>query len=151
MISSEDLTERLVEWAREVLPELNGGYAYLPSSKEQALPDVVVDITRTYIDADAADGFAEIRIQQRAVRVWEVEMSFMVDNSDPEQASATLRSWYDRLLDGWLASRTLGGRVPFTSPYPSIDSSSPFVEYEDGTKGREITMQVAVGDLVEAD
>jgi hypothetical protein len=152
MISSSQITDALVDWAREVVPTLEGGYDYVPAEKDEPLPDVVVEVMRTYIDPDAAAGFAEIRIEQRRVRVWMVDISIMVDNADPEAAAAYLRDTGDLLMAAWLApDRSLGGRVPFTSPFASIDSSTPFVEYEDGTKGREMTMSVAVGDLVEAD
>ena len=77
-------------------------------------------------------------------------MSFMVDNALTDQAAAQLRDFEARLLESVLKDATLGGRVPIASPQMEFDFTAPFVEYEDGTKGREMTMTIAVGHLVEA-
>ena len=85
------------------------------------------------------------------VEGYDLELAFMVDNQDPEAAATSLRSYRDLLSAAVRATPDLGGRVPFRSPFVSFDFTPPFVEYEDGTTGREMTMQLTVGDLVEVE
>lgn len=145
----EVLPSALVDWASEVLPELAAGYDFVPASKPDPLPDVIVEVVRTAVAANGAEHFPFWQLQQRHVEVYECSLAFMVDNIDPSAAATQLRNFRDRLRDRALADETLGGRVPFRSPFISFDFSPPFVEYEDGTKGREMTMTLTVGDLVE--
>ena len=133
-----------------VLPELVATYDHVPSYKPGGLPDVVVEAARTGLDDIAATRFRFWRIQQRSVYYVEASLSFMVDNADTAAAAAQLRDFEARLFASVIGDATLGGRVPIASPVVEFDFTSPFVEYEDGTKGREMTMTIAVGDLVEA-
>jgi hypothetical protein len=146
-LSTATQTGGLVTWAREVLPALNGGYAYLIESKG-SLPDVVVELLSTEV-ALADDRFPYSQIQQRYIRTWDYEFSFMVNNDDTALAAGTLEDWSDTLLTAASSDVTLGGRVGFISPFISFDFTPPFVEYPDGTRGREMRMLLAVGELVE--
>ena len=149
-MNSEQAVQRLKEWIAEVLPELLAIYDHVPAMKPGGLPDCVVESARTGLDDLAATRFRFWRIQQRNVYYVEASISFMVDNADTEAAAAQLRDFESRLLRSVLEDATLGGRVPIASPIVEFDFTAPFVEYEDGTKGREMTMTIAVGDLVEA-
>jgi hypothetical protein len=93
--------------------------------------------------------FPKAQIEQALLMVYTMQLSFMVDNGDPQAAARLLRDLSDRLLDAALDDGTLGGRVPFVSPSISFDFSTPYVEYEDGTFGREMTMSLSVGGLVQ--
>lgn len=148
-MTSNDATQNLVEWARETLPELQAVYDHVPATKSDGLPDMVAEVARTGVDMGGSERFRFWDIQQRAIYFVEAELSFMVDNSDTAAAATQLRDFENRLLMGVMEDPTLGKRVPFASPLVSFDFTSPFVEYEDGTRGREMTMTLAVGDVVE--
>lgn len=147
-MGTDDMAAGVVAWARAAIPELQGGYAYPPTSKEQPLPDVVVDVEGAAMTISDSS-FPWHDIQQAWIMRWDVTLSFMVDNSDPVEAVKALRGFADTLGAEALRDGTLGGRVPFTSPLMSFDYTPPFVEYDDGTRGREMTMLMTVGELFE--
>lgn len=151
MIVVETLPAALLTWANGVIPELNGSYDYIPASKPEALPDIICEVARTRVQMGGGDEFPMWNIQQQAVEVYECSLAIMVDNADPQAAAAQLRRFRDLLAAAALTDETLAGEVPFRSPLISFDFTPPFVEYEDGTKGREMTMTLTVGDFVEAE
>lgn len=149
-MDSGAITNGVLAWARETVPELLGGYSYIPAAKDQALPDVVVELNG--LETTLADPrFPFQTIQQRLVWASSIGLSFMVDNTDPEAAADTLRSWADALSASLLADGTLGGKVPFVSPLFRWDFTRPFVRYPDGTTGREASLAITVGELVEVE
>lgn len=147
-MTSDEIVVGACEWLMEVHPELTHAYPYAPLQKDSALPDVVVEM-----DAAAlviGDGSFPMRdIQQRFITRWDLTASFMVLNEDPSAAATLLRVFADRCVDEMLADSTLRHRVPFVSPFVTFDYTPPFVEYADGTRGREMTMSFSVGELVE--
>lgn len=147
----EEAVTALSAWLPTVAPELTDKvYNHVPGPKPLGLPDCVIEVARTGIEEVGSTRFRFWDIQQKWVYFVEVSLSFMVDNADTDAAATYLRDLENRLLMGILANPTLDGGVPFASPAVSFDFTAPFVEYEDGTKGREMTMTLAVGDLVEA-
>jgi hypothetical protein len=139
----------IVAWVRQVLPEIQAGYDHDVFQKG-ALPDVVVSLDGASVTV-GADDFPFSSIQQRHVVVWRMTVSFMVDNTDDAAADTQLKDFARRLRSNALLDGTLGGRVPFISRIMDFDFSAPYVEYDDGTRGREMNMTLAVGDLVEAE
>jgi hypothetical protein len=133
----------------DVIPELVGTYPYVPHEKPAGLPDVVGELTTVELEADGGSIFPYYQLQQRAVIVFTVDLSIMVNNENPQTAAQQLRDFEQRLRTDLAAEPNLRGSVPFRSPRCSADFTPPFVEYEDGTKGREMTFTVTVGDLAE--
>jgi hypothetical protein len=146
-MTSDEIAGGVVEWARAILPALLAGYDYTVSMKDR-LPDVVVDFTGVGVRRVDAD-FPYADLQQTLVVRHDLMLSFMVDNTEPASAAGQLRSFADALLLSILQDGTLGGRVPFVSPYVTFDYTPPFVQYADGTEGREMTMTLSVADPVE--
>jgi hypothetical protein len=151
--ASETIAEKLVEWARAVLPELQGGYTYSIGQKDQGLPDVVADVEE--IEVTLQDSrFPMPSLQQAHLVARPCTLSFMVENEDrdgnsrADQAAQDLRGFADRLVVAARADVTLGGRVPFISPFFRFDFTPPFVEYRDGTKGREMRLELTVGETL---
>lgn len=139
----------VVAWCKATLTELEGDYAFIPAGKTKSLPDVVADVGTIETTVDDPR-FPFQSIQQRFLAVYAVSLSIMVDNTDEEAAADLLRDMAQRLATSLLRTGgNLGGRVPFVSPFFTFDFTRPFVRYQDGTKGRELTMDVAVGELVE--
>lgn len=149
-MNTNDLSDALLAWALAVVePDLAAGYVYTPASKPDPMPDVIVDLMRSFVQEGGGDAFPMWQLQQRMVEGYDYEFTFTVDNQDPQTAAQELRNFRDRFAQAVLRSPTLDGRVPFRSPFVSFDFGQPFVEYEDGTTGREMTMTLTVGDLVE--
>ena len=147
-MTTQDVAEGVTAWILEATG-ISSGYHYMPSQKDANLPDVVVEVIERRMTREDPE-FPFSAIQQRWVRLFVVGASIMVDNSDPESAADTLYGYSDVMEAALMADGTLGGRVPFVSPYFAFDFSAPFVEYHDGTRGREMNMQMSVGELVEA-
>ena len=149
-MTSEEAVAGTLAWARAVIPELIAAYDHVPTVKSDGLPDLVVELQRSGVDMGGSDRFRFWDVQQRAIYFCEMELSFMVDNTDTDAAATQLRGFENRLLMAVMGDPTLGNHVPFASPLIEFDFTGPFVEYEDGTRGREMTMTIAVGDLVES-
>ena len=145
------MCDALAEWAQETVPAIESAYTHLPGSKPEALPDVIVELTRSYIQRGGGEQFPFWQLQEMHVEGYDCQLAIMVDNSDPDAAATALRGYRDLLAAAVRAQPTLAGRVPFRSPFVSFDFTPPFVEYEDGTTGREMTMSLTVGDLVEVE
>lgn len=148
MSDTQDILDGVRDWVLDVL-DITSGYSYVPATKPLALPDVVVDLTDKSITRQDAK-FPMRHLQQGWLRIWDVTASIMVDNSDPEAAAETLNTYADQLEASLMGDGSLGSRVPFVSPYFTFDFSAPFVQYHDGTKGREMSVGLSVGELVEA-
>jgi hypothetical protein len=148
MHTPQTVIEGVLDWVRTTLPELEGGYDHVPTTSDQPLPDVVVENGSTVLVPEDPR-FAFLDVQQGWLLVRSMDVSFMVDDTDPDAAAQLLRSFETRTLASLLGDGTLGGRVPFVSPYVTYDYSLPFVERPDGTRGREMNMTMLVGELVE--
>lgn len=147
-MNENDVAEAVRDWSREVLPALLVGAHYLPDTKTQ-LPDVAVDVEEKSI-ALSDPRFPTAMFQQVAIRVFEVVCVFMVENSpgSAEAETEQLRSFGADLERSLLSDGTLGGRVPIASPLMSFDYRLPFVQYPDGTRGRQMTLSFPVGETV---
>lgn len=147
-MTAAEVAAAVKAWITETLPELTATYHFIPSAKNAGLPDAVVDVAEQRDGLDFEE-FPWRQLQNAPVRKWNVEVSVMVDNSDPEAAADQLHDMADRLSGSLLSGGNLGGRVPFASPFSTFDFTNPFVEWDDGTRGREMTMTMAVGELLE--
>jgi hypothetical protein len=148
-MDQQAVIDGVLTWAREAVPDLQGGYDYEPSAKTQSLPDIVATLSTVEVVVDDPR-FRLTNVQQALITAYGVNLSIMVDNGEPQAAAQSLRGWCDALAASLLADSTLGGRVPFASPLIIFDYTRPFVRYQDGTKGREVAVEMVVGELVEA-
>lgn len=144
----------VLEWVQQLVPALEGAYDYAPAAKPQALPDVVVDVTEPQTTVDDPR-FPYHQLQGQWVLVTPCQVSLMAAATDPDGqpqhqlATRQLRGWGYTLLMGVRDDQTLGGRVDVVSPFVEVRFRPAFVEYGDGTRGREATVDLAVGQLIE--
>jgi hypothetical protein len=148
-VTSDEIVNGVGDWLTDLHPELMRYYAFSPTSKGD-LPDVVIEIEGAGVRF-GDETFPIRAIQQALIERWDLTASFMVLNEDPEGAASLLRTFADRCVTDVLSDSTLRGRVPFVSPFVTFDYTPPFVEYADGTRGREMSMTLSVGQLVEVD
>lgn len=152
-MTEDQVADAVAAWVQAVLPELNAARSWLSASKTE-LPDVMVDVAEKSI-ALRDDRFPRIDFQQAAIRVFEVEFALMVEHTTgldrDKQETEQLRDFGSRLEASLLSDGTLGGRVFMASPLLRIDYRLPFVQYEDGTRGRQSLVTLAVGEPVKAE
>lgn len=143
------------EWINEVLPELTETYPHVTAAKAD-LPDGQVDVQSKAITYGRGDErFPWGQLQQRMLRVFDIQLSFMVEKGDGLTADAEgteqLRDFGKRLEQALTTQPTLGDRVQMASPICEVNYGLPFVEYPDGTRGRQMTMSMSVAELVETE
>lgn len=140
-------------WVNEVLPELAASYPHIVAGKNE-LPDAVVDVTMKRLVPEDPEFFPFAALEQTWLRVFPVEVSFLVESGDPSDEEASrleqeqLRDFGRRLEAAFWADATLGDRVPMASPRLEFDYSAPFIEADDGTRGRQMILTMAVGEPV---
>lgn len=149
-MTSEEVTNAVMAWVDATLPTLAGVYDHIPSLHNQAMPDAVVDVARVQV-VPSSELFPELRLEQLWIKVHAMEVSIMVDNSDPGPAAQQVRDYEGLLTASLLADSTLGGRVPMTSKRIDYDFTPPFVERPDGTRGREMIVRMFVAELLQED
>lgn len=152
-MTSQEVAEAVVAWARAEIPALKVGYPYPPGITD-LLPDVaaVVQGIRT-VDEDP-ENFPTQGLEQVWLKVFDIEVSIMVPQDDGAEgekvAHQTLEGFAETLVGSTLSDVTLGGRLTgaFASPRMTVDLG----EYEprdDGTRGREMPMTMAVAEPFE--
>lgn len=147
MRTTHEVCGAVLEWVLEAVPELEGGKPYLTETTDYPLPDVLVDCSTAGVTRDVSD-FPHLQIEQAVIYQWTIELSVLADNTDSAAAAQFLRTVETRTIASLLSDGTLGERVPFVSPFVAYDYTPPFIERPDGTRGREMTMAMAVGELV---
>lgn len=151
-MTETELVQAILAWVVEHVPEVDGStYDYMPAGKAKGLPDVAAEIVSTEI-AQRDPDFPLGDIQQVALKIRRLGLSFMVasgvDEAGSRAATLELRTFVDRLSGALIDDHTLGGRVQLASPYLIVDYQPAFVEYADGTRGRQMTAQLAVAELL---
>lgn len=153
MISTEDTVEAVSEWAVATLPELTDkSYAYATGDRVLGLPDIAVEIVDYSVNVDVASGtLRQIQqIEQIRLKVTNLELILVVPPNPPSEADKALKDFSDRLVDALLKDKTLGGRVSWAGNTPRVSFRPPYVEFDDGTQGRIVTLYLQIGQQLEA-
>ena len=143
-MTSLEVAQALAEWAEETVPGgLESSYPYSPAELGLT-PLVVVEITGIRHEQRADDELPFQQIEQQTVRVYNADLVFAVDPTDPEQATETLYGYADALEAAVLDDPTLGGRVTDTGNEPNFELPPFHIEFDDGTEVRPMTAQIRV-------
>lgn len=155
-MTTEQIAEALRDWARATLPALQAGTAFLAATRHQ-LPDVQVDVQTKQRLIGPDDRFPFTELQQVNLIVWDAELQFMVETQDDptdntaEAEQKQLWGFADAADDAIIADPQLGGVLAddcIASPLTAWDFASPFVQYDDGTRGRMALLSIAVAQIV---
>lgn len=150
-MTEREVAEAVRDWARELLPDLVAGYAFLTAQKGE-LPDVAVEVAEKRIELGDPTLFPHSAIQQVQLRVFDVSMLLMVEKNTgqaaDEQETQQLQAFGAAIDDAVRDDTTLGDRVPLTSPFLRIDYRLPFVRWPDSTRGRQMEVNLVVGELI---
>lgn len=152
-MTNEQIIDALAVWIGTTVPDVAGKvYKAPPASKDLGLPDCIVGLLSEDPDLDDAQFPALAAIQQVEGYTLRFGLSFMVQVAagvEGELAADQLVRGYAEAVkravradDAALGARELIGRGP------SFDYDPPFVQYQDGTRGREMTCQLAVAQLL---
>lgn len=150
-MTEQQVAEAVEAWVAETLDELVESYPYVTAQRGR-LPDAMVDVeSKSISTSDSAFPFSQL--QQRLLRVFNVSVNIMVEQNggveDDRLETEQLRDFGARLEVSGTTDATLGGRVFMLSPLMDINYSLPFVEYPDGTRGRQMQVALAVGELAD--
>ena len=115
-MDTNDLCDNIAEWARETVGELLADYTYVPAAKPEALPDVIVELSRTFVQRGGGEQFPQWELQQMMVEGYDLELALMVDNTDPAAAAESLRDYRDLLSEAVRRQPTLTDRVHVPQP-----------------------------------
>lgn len=144
-----EVSDAVKAWVLATCEDIETGYSYPVASKLGALPDAVVIVSRKTVAPDQPE-FPFAQLEQMWMRAFTVEVSIMVESDeDGEAAHEQLQGFGELLEQSLLSDATLGGRVEMCSPQVVFDYSTPFAEYEDGTRGRLLFVTMTVGELIE--
>ncbi len=157
-VTTADVASAVEAWVVDVIPTLSAStYDYHASRKSKPFPDAAIEIDDvTQGDTPQQVGmdefhFAQVGWEQVIFRSWAVRILLMTDEDPPGEAEDTLHGFADAIMDGLIASRTMNGRVQWAGRSARASYTPPFVEYEDGARGRVVTLEVRVGAAVEVD
>lgn len=164
-MNEDQCADALVDWLTNLLSDtvlgagqgLKAAYPFLTSQKGE-LPDVAVEVAQKRISRGVEERlfFPLADLQQTVLRVFECLLSFMVESpgnggmESDEAEQRLLRLYGTKIEESALADATLGGRLgaAFISPVMLVDYRLPFVQYQDGTRGRQATVVCAIGEQV---
>lgn len=130
--------DALIDWAIETLPELQ--QARSAPEGDFPFPDLAVAIT----------GIRQVagRTQQRLERVRTCELILLVEPEPADEASASLGSFCDTLMDELARDRTLANRVKAAEAISDASLVPPFVDIQGGGSARQATLTITVRDEV---
>lgn len=157
MTDTPTLTALIEAWAVATCPELSGSsYEFHPSQKSKPLPDIAVEVNDVSTGYTPSDVGLEGPVggagwQQAMFRAWIIELMLMVDPTDPGAAETQLKGFSDALQNSVLSDNTLGNTVPWVNRRMKSTFTPPFVQFEDGTRGRLMTMTIVAGEVVPFD
>jgi hypothetical protein len=155
-MNENEVALAVTAWARATLPELSEGRHFL-SAQKTTLPDVMVDVDeKSRVREHPA--FNYVQLQQIDLRVFELSLAFMVesegagpDDAADQDETEELRDYGARLETALVEDATLGDRVPMASPFVTFNYRLPFVEYADGTRGRQMNLTMWVAEPIPSD
>lgn len=147
----EEIAEALVKWARDLIPELEDGYSYPPGITDR-LPDVAAVIGTVRDVFSDPENFPYDGLEQTRLRVFDVEVSIMVEVADgaegEREAQRTLERFAETLTGSTAAGTSLEDEA-MISQRTEVDLNEPAEERQDGTRGRAVYLKLAVAQRIE--
>jgi hypothetical protein len=161
-VNEQEAAEAVAAFVDETLPDLEGRVSDHVVAGKGQLPDAVCDVTQKRVQQGDDDLFPFASIQQSWLRIFDVEVSVMTSlELDPgdyasEEALSTavaeaeqqqLRAFGAALEAAVFAANFKIGSC-MVSPTMLVDYGAPFVEYDDGTRGRQFVWTFSIGEKI---
>lgn len=143
-MTTSELAEALVAWAAEVCG-IDSTYDHEPKQRTAPLPDAM-SIIRSVAHAERPNDQAIQQLEQTKLKLSEASIVLVANPEPPDEAAETLNGFCDALGIAADDDPTLGGRVADIHSTFTFDfhPDAPFVEFDDGTRGRRMTMALTV-------
>lgn len=153
MNKTQDIADAIVAWTRSHLEAIQTGYAFPADTKTGALPDVAAEIQKISLQRTNSEDFPVSGIEQVVMRTFDFHLIFLVEPDPADVATVQLEGFVDTMTEAILADPSMEGALANVAIAPIFDASftPPFVEFEDGTRGRIATMELKVGELLDSD
>lgn len=158
-LDEQTAAEVVAAWAGEVcgIPEARR-FPYPQSTKTAELPDIAAAVTDSRIQRGPdGDDFPLLMLEQTWLNLYVVEFSIMVEQGETDDqaaaAQAAVYGYAAALRASIVADPSLEGTLDattgvFASPLIGFDFREPFVEYEDGTRGRITPAVVRLAEAI---
>lgn len=151
-----EVTTAVVTWAAALL-DIDTTYDYPAANLTGPLPDLAVEVLHKRITPGSAETerFPFAALQQVWLRVFDCQLSIMVDagkTAADERAAHYLLYGYGEALEAIMGDAELGGGLDdecFASPVIDVDYSLPFAQRPQGARGRILTADISVAQLIE--
>lgn len=147
-MSSLDIVTAIEEWVDDAIPDV-AQFDFPPEELTENLPVVIAEIsTDEQLNAEAnLPGVGQY--QQTLVRAWTVDIIILTNPDPPQDATHELYGYLDT-LSGLLRKWVRLGPNVVLSQFYSASYDPPEVEFADGTKARQVTVRVTVGETIGA-
>jgi hypothetical protein len=147
-LTTEQLAITMEEWVAEVVPGFSR-YEHMPTELAKALPMVIGEVVGDEVREGNRDVPNLGPYQQLLVRTRRVTLLLLVPPEPSWTASQALYSAVDLLGAALRRDPTLGGRVKEASKFYEASYTPPELQHADGTRARQATLTVTVGEQVE--
>lgn len=150
-MTPKEVAQAVMAWADATLPELAEAYDHATEGKA-GFPDAGVEISEIEHSDAAGKGEGlpfEQSVEQVGSRLYRIALLIVVDASlAGQQAADKLYEYANSLAVAATADKTLGSRVPRISRRFDFNfhPDAPFIEFDDGSRGRRMTMNLVVSD-----
>ena len=154
MTSADDVATEVVEWVMETVPDLRGAYDYAAEKRDEPLPDVACEITDEAFDNRPPSFLSERSVpgidQIALYHLLSAELLLVVDPEPPRGASRALNGYVAAIATSLLPEGKALGSGLFISPLFTAGYRPPFVEFDDGQRGRLATVRLTVAESIDA-
>ena len=152
-MTNEQIIDALAGWVAATVPDVDGKvYKAPPAEKDLGLPDCIVALLVEDPTLDDAQFPMLAGVQQIDGYTLRFGLSFMVQvepgMAGELAADQLVRSYAEAIKRAVRADDAALGQRELIGVGPSFDYDPPFVQYQDGTRGREMTCQLAVAQLL---
>ena len=153
MNETQVIADALVDWTRSKLEAGQTGYAFPTDVKTGALPDVAAEVQKISLQRANTEDFPASGVEQVMLRLFDFHLMFLVDPDPADEATAQLEAFVDKMTEEILADPTMENALDNTALSPLFTASftPPFVEFDDGTRGRIATLELKVGEVISPD
>lgn len=136
-------------WAVATVPTLNS-YEEAPQELAKALPIVMAELSTTAVALNTLSSLTEqTGYQQTYLRTWSIDLTILSDPFPEWTSSRPLYGYVDALGEA-LKPGVLLGEHTVMSQFYTANFDPPEIEYADGTRARQVTITVTVGQMIGA-
>lgn len=152
MTDAADVAAAIVDWVMETVPDLAGAYDYAAEKRDEPLPDVACEVTDEAVVPNPPQLMPAVPgIDQTPLfHVLGADLLLVVDPDPPREAAQALNGYVRSLAVSLLPEGKRLASGLFISPLFTAGYRPPFVEFDDGQRGRLATVRLTVAEPINA-